>query len=119
MNRIRDKDIPRLAMLTKVNQDDFAKLVSMGLIDHAPAMRLLVKYSFQKLKNKKYYKIKQIVKAVADEYGVTEHFVHDSVYTRKKRLHYCTQCMRLISARDNIRNNGLCDDCVSKKIIVD
>lgn len=119
MNRIRDKDIQRLATITKVSQDDMAKLVSMGLIDHNPAMRLLVKYSVQKLKRKKYYKVRQIVSAVAQEYGVKERFVTDSMYSRQRRIHYCSECMRKISAADNKRNHGLCDDCVAKHIIVE
>lgn len=119
MNRIRDKDIQRLATVTKVSLDDMTKLVSMGLINHTPAMRLLVKHSVQKLKRKKYYKVRQIVAAVASEYGVSTSFVEDSMYSKQRRYHYCTECMRKISAADNKRNHGLCDDCVSKNIIVD
>lgn len=119
MNRIRDKDIQRLATLTKVSQEDMARLVSMGLIDHNPAMRLLVKYSVKKLKRKKYYKIRQIVMAVAQEYGVTRNFVEDTMYARQHSYHYCDECMRRISAADDKRNNGLCDECVAKHIQVD
>lgn len=119
MNRIRDKDVERLATILQIGQVDLMKLVSMGLIDHKPAMRLLVKYSYQRLKRKKYYKVKQIISAVAMEYGVSERFVRDAIYSRQKRLHYCVKCMRKISASDAHRNNGLCDECFSQTIQIE
>ena len=120
MHRIREKDLPRLAALLKIGQDDLVRLISMGVIDHTPCLALLIKYSVRRLKLKKYYKSWQIRKAVAEEFGVKENYVTAVTHRHNKPQQYCCKECGIVSTYTTLKkNNGLCPRCAEKHIMAE
>lgn len=119
MIRLREKDIERLANFTGVSEADLTKLVSMNLIDHGYAIDRLIQYSYRNLKALKRYTPGQMIKAMMLEYNVSDSKVKNAIYGKKAREHYCSECMKKISATVYRRNNGLCDSCFARHIVID
>lgn len=119
MIRLRQKDIERLSNMTGVAEADIQKLVSMNLIDHKYAVDRLIQYSYKQLKAKKCYTPAQMTEALMREYGASRGKVQNAMYGKKAKEHYCSECMRRISAAMYKKNDGLCDSCFSKRIIID
>lgn len=119
MIRLRQKDIERLSHLTGIAESDLQKLVSMNLIAHGYAIDQLIRYSYKQLKAKKCYTPAQMTEALMREYGASRSKVQNAMYGKKAKVHYCSECMKRISALMFKRNEGLCDSCLSKRIIID
>lgn len=119
MIRLRPKDIERLSHLTGIAESDLQKLVSMNLIAHGYAIDQLIRYSYKQLKAAKRYTPAQMTEALMREYGASKSKVQNAMYGKKAKLHYCTECMKRISALMYKRNGGLCDSCLSKRITID
>jgi len=119
MIRLRQKDIERLAIITGGEVDYLTKLVSMGYIDHNRVLDGLIKHSYKKLKTAKCYTPGQIIEALMREYGASRSKVQSAIYNKRSNEHFCSECMKKISASVYKRNNGLCDSCFAKHIQID
>lgn len=116
MIRLRQKEIDKLSIISQIPQHDIAKLFSMGLIDEPIAIDLLVAYDWKKLKQKKIYTVKQITQALMEEYDISRSKVQYAAYGKKKHTYSCTKCGRRILKSESLRNEGVCDRCISMSI---
>lgn len=116
MIRLRDKDIEKLSTILQIPQYAVEKMAAMNLIHDPLAVDMLMVHDWHKLKRSRKYSVKQILKAIMDEYQVSKTKVQAAVYGKRKRIYSCEQCGKRIVKTESERNEGLCDDCVSKSI---
>lgn len=116
MIKLRDKDIEKLSAITKLPSSSLALLSSMGLLDSANTTNLLILHDWKTLKKTKKYTVKQIIQALMEEYGASRSKVQSAIYLKKQKMYYCGTCGKRISKGEHLRNEGICDLCVSKTI---
>lgn len=116
MIRLREKDIEKLSIILQLPQFAVEKMAAMNLINDALAVDMLVIYDWKRLKKNKKYTVKQILQALMDEYQVSRTKVQAAVYGKRKHTYSCQQCGKRITKSESVRNDGLCDMCVSKSI---
>lgn len=116
MIRLREKDIEKLSIILELPQYAIEKMAAMNMINDALAVDMLVVYDWKKLKRDKKYTVKQILQALMDEYQVSKTKVQAAVYGKRKRTYSCQLCGKRITKSESVRNEGICDACVSKTI---
>lgn len=116
MIRLREKEIEKLSIILQLPQHNLEKVASMGLINEPVAIDMLVVYDWKKLKRDGKYTVKQIIQALMDEYQISRSKVQSAVYGKRKHTYSCQKCGKRITKSESVRNNGICDMCVSKSI---
>lgn len=116
MIKLREKEIEKLSIILQIPLFNVEKMASMGLIYEPNAIDLLVVHDWKKLKRDNKYTVKQIIQALMDEYQISRTKVQSAVYGKRKHTYSCNQCGKRITKSESVRNNGICDKCVSKTI---
>ena len=116
MIRLREKELEKLANVLQIPYTAVEKMASMNLINDGLAIDLLIINDWRALRRGNKYSVKQILPALINEYQVSRSKIESAVYGKRKRIFSCTQCGRRISKSESIRNEGLCDMCVSQTI---
>ncbi len=114
--QLTDKEFQKLAAQTGVSQYDIQKLYSMGVLRERGLQELLIRYDYDKIRSLGKYRPSQIISRLVMYYHVSREVVSGSVYNRTKTQYYCEDCGKLIKKSEYKRNDGLCDDCVSRSI---
>lgn len=116
MIKLTDNELLNLSEAVDVPYDIMQKLYSMHLLHEPMAHHVLMQYEFDKLRKMGKYKTSQIIAALSAKYKVSAQRVREALYI-KYHNSYCMECGKRISHREFIKNNGLCNDCMSKNII--
>lgn len=116
MIKLRNKDTEKLSTILQIPQYAVEKMAAMNLIHEAIAIDMLIVHDWRKLKRHGQYTVKQILQAVMSEYQVSKSKVQAAVYGKRKHTYSCLQCGKRIVKSESERNDGLCDDCISKSI---
>lgn len=116
MIKLREKDLQKLSEILQIPYISLEKMSSMNLINDGLAVDQLILHDWRALKRSKKYSTKQVMTALVNEYQVSKSKIESAVYSKRKRIFSCTQCGRRISKSEFIRNEGLCDMCISQSI---
>ena len=120
MKHLTEKHLIRISGITGIPLEKVVELDSLGLLSHSGAVSLVIRRDWKRLVHRKErYTHEQIVKALMNEYNVTESFVTSSIKAKRRMPYYCKECGAEIGYIAYNRNNGLCDDCVVKSIRID
>lgn len=116
MIELKENDIQKLSEITEIPCHDIQKLYTMGLIHEANALNYLIKHDFDSIKKMGQYRTFHIVRRICNKYHVSKTKVHNAIYQKRSAYFYCGNCDKRIGKSEYVRNNGLCDDCVSMSI---
>lgn len=118
MIRLRDKDIEKLAIILDLPKFAIEKMAAMNLVHEGIAVDTLIAYDWKRLKKNKRYRVRQIIQALANEYQVSKTKVEAAMYNKRKCIYSCQQCGKRITKAASVKNNGLCEECVVKSIVI-
>lgn len=117
MIKLRDKDIEKLSGILQIPSYAVEKMSSMNLINDGLAVDMLIVHDWKSVRRSRKHRSTLIIAALANEYQVSETKVKTAVYGKRKNVYSCDSCGRRIARKaEYIRNNGLCDVCVTKTI---
>lgn len=116
MIQLQQKEIEKLAAITGTTPMQITKMLALDLLNQQRCLDGLLAYDWRRLKQRRKYKVSQIIEALMERYKVGKWRVEKAVYYKKKKKKYCTECQKEISGREYSRGNGKCDSCVAKEI---
>lgn len=116
MRRLTEKDLQKLSVILDTPLVVLQKLCNMNMLNDKTAVRLLIKHDFHHIRKGGKFTVKQILQAIQTEYQVSMAMIGSIIYETKKQEFVCKECGTAVRRAELIRNNGMCDTCVSKTI---
>ena len=115
--KLTDKHLKKLAIITDLPLEKVSELSSMGLINSSRALALMMKYDWKLLMKQANTMPSSIrIRAIMDEYNVSENRVKEAVYSGRVVEFFCRECGKKILMGDYTKYHGLCEDCAVKSI---
>lgn len=109
----------KLSAVLDIPVIDLVKLTAYGIIDVKKSIKVLIYQDYQRLMRRKEHHVFQIIQALANHYKVPSAMVKTAVTLSRKSVSCCcAECGAAISKTQKKRNNGICDECASKDIVV-
>lgn len=115
-NKLREKDIYKLAEVLNVPVEELVKLDGLGLLNTTETKCILAERDWKILKKQRRYQSGHIIEALSREYLLTISQVESAVYGKKQFKYYCKECGTNISAALNKKNGGVCNRCIVQSI---
>lgn len=116
MIKLRDKDIEKLSGILQIPSYAIEKMSSMNLINDGLAIDMLITHDWKSVKRGRKYRSTLIIAALANEYQVSETKVKTAIYGKRKHIYSCSRCGRRVKKGEYVRNDTLCDACVTQTI---
>lgn len=111
-----DDEYNKLSIVTGIPVYELQKLDALGLLVNEIAVKFVFEYEYRFQKEQCKVLPKLIFSAIAQKYGITPAKVRRYIFAKKNKVKYCDQCHLETSPSELKRNNGLCDQCVTKSI---
>lgn len=92
------------------------RLRDMGLLDEKSVRDFLIRHDCDALLKTKKFTDTQVYNKLAGIYDLDVRQIQYIINTKWKKPYYCTCCGKQISRIKFMRNQGLCDKCLSNKI---
>lgn len=117
MIKLTEKHLRKLSIVTGLPLEKVCELDAMGLLNEERTIDLLMRHDWKLLKRARAkVPVRYRIKAVANEYGVSDYRVKLCITARHEKRYFCKECGVEISRLEYVRNKGLCEDCTIKSI---
>ena len=114
--QLTDNEFRKLAEQTGISQYDLQKLYSMNMLKERSILDLLIRHDYHVINRLGKYKPAQIFSRLAMYYHVSVTKISSAVYVGKMTKYYCEECGKLIRKSEYKKNDGLCNECVTRAI---
>lgn len=112
---ITARELSDLARIMSVDEKTLSTLKSIFDITKVRALLINEEY-VREVKTHKYQK-KQIIEALMRKYAVSRSVIEQIIYKKSpNKTHFCTRCAAAMTRYKFTRNEGVCDNCITKSI---
>lgn len=109
------EELYALARMKKVEVATLNRL--RDCLDTKNVRKELIAYEFKQLVKERLFKKRQIIDTLIKKHGVSKSYIEQIIYaTKTNKGRKCVRCGKLITAYKWGRNNGVCDNCITKAI---
>ena len=118
-NLIRDIDdlyAQKISDITNIPYPYIIALRDNGLLNQKEARDKLIRHDYWKLMKTNKFTHNQILEKLSGIYDVNKRKILYAIKVKTKRVYYCRQCGLQLSKVKYMRNDGICDKCISKQI---
>lgn len=121
---LRKKDLEKASSLFGIDMALLERLNSQRLLNATYIRNLLIRADYERLTSglhwlehqDKRYKFPEVLKALRNEYNVSEPNLRKILNGKNESLLFCTKCGIRITKRVCERTNGLCSDCFAETL---
>jgi hypothetical protein len=106
----------KLADITNVPLSCIESLRDCGVLNEKEARDKLIRSDYWALVKTKKFTHNQILEKLSGIYDVDKQKVQKVVKVKPKKIYHCKICGSQMRKSDYIRNDGICDRCISKSI---
>lgn len=114
--QIYDLYAQKISDITNIPYPYIIVLRDNGLLNQKEARDKLIRYDYWKLMKTNKFTHNQILEKLSGIYDVNKHKILYAIKVKPKRVYYCRQCGLQLSKVKYMRNDGICDKCISKQI---
>lgn len=114
--QIYDLYAQKIADITNVPYPYIVILRDKNLLNLKETRDKLIRHDYWKLVKTNKFTHNQILENLASIYDVNKRQILYAIKFKPKRTYYCQQCGSQLSKIKFIRNNGICDRCISNQI---
>ena len=114
--QIYDLYAQKISDITNIPYPYIIALRDNGLLNQKEARDKLIRHDYWKLMKTNKFTHNQILEKLSGIYDVNKRKILYAIKVKPKRVYYCRQCGLQLSKVKYMRNDGICDKCISKQI---